>query len=92
MTVGKVRVSYAAGRKVTDDEFGSFDFHVSISADITDGTSASLGHIDSFIHVLAARVEDVLAAKVKQVEDRSLPYDKRSPYGNSDYDPALEGE
>lgn len=59
------RISVSMGRKISDDSYGSFDFHYSYSTDVEPGEDASAAQ---------DRAEDVvldrLRSRVKQYMDR----------------------
>lgn len=75
------QITYAADRKISDNNYGSFGFHISITMDVEEG------ELGKKTEQAVKYVEAVLAKKVKQVDQYSLPYDTRDKY-----DPTLEGE
>lgn len=69
----KPRINYSAGRKVSDDDYGSFSFQASVSLDIEEDSTMSLTLAKAI-----KMVEAVLTKKVKQAAKKgSLPYDDR---------------
>jgi hypothetical protein len=66
---GGLTLSYSAGRKVSDDNYGSFDFHVSVSGEV--------GEDEKPVEVLKEFIDfssDVLRIKVKQARQKKLEY------------------
>jgi len=63
------KVTYGAGRKISDDKYGSYDFHVSISTEIRAGETAGTA-IKRSINF----VEKVLEHKAGQMRERRLRY------------------
>lgn len=67
LTAG-TKVTYGAGRKVSDGNYGSYDFHCSISVDVKPGETP----IDTIKEGIAF-VERVIGNKVGQVGSKKKP-------------------
>lgn len=62
-------VTYSAGRKLSDGNYGSHDFFVSYSTEVKDVET-----IDDAMSRAMEVVEKVLAGKCKQAHRNNMPY------------------
>lgn len=69
LSVTADRVSYGAGRKVSDGNYGSYDFHCSVSTDVKGGEQP----LDA-VKRAVKYVETVLASKIKQAGEEKMGY------------------
>lgn len=63
------RVVYGAGRKVSDGNYGSYDFHCSLSTDVKPGET-----VGQTVNRSVAFVEKVLSTKVAQATESKMRY------------------
>jgi hypothetical protein len=63
------RINYSAGRKMRDGNYGSFEFHCSMSTDIMAGET-----VKEATKRAVEYVEKVLVFKCKQAEEGKLGY------------------
>lgn len=63
------RISYSAGRKVSDGNYGSYDFHCSMSTDVKPGESQG----DAVKRAIGF-VEKVVEFKCTQAQGEKLKY------------------
>lgn len=63
------RISYSAGRKISDGDYGSYDFHVSMSTDVQEGES-----LKDATQRAVKQVEKLLSFKIRQFQENKGPY------------------
>ncbi len=64
-----MKINYGAGRKVSDDNYGSYDFHCSMPMDVTDKTTALIA-----LKACAGFVEEVLEKQVHKAKVKGFKY------------------
>lgn len=65
----RTRVNYGTSRKISDGNYGSYDFHCSISVDVKEGEE-----VKDVVGKCIQFTEAVVKSKVEQGQKGKLPY------------------